>query len=184
MRFFLLIPISLFILSSCIAPLSDKDTEPEKIIISTDLEHPDSLVAEDPSTWKNLQTVVEGKAFSGKKASKLDQSNEFGVVFEQRFGYIAENNPRLFTFNAMIYAAEPFPVGYVVASIGTTAYYRNYSITEFVPKAQKWEKVTATFTLPDSLKPSDVLKVYLWNKKQSEFWADDISLEFEFSSLK
>ncbi len=180
MRFLPFFLISLSIVSSCITPLSDKDKYPEMVIFATYLEHPDSLMSENPNTWNNLQTVVEGRAFSGTKASKLDQSNEFSVVYEQKFGYIAESTPKRVTFNAMIYAMEPFPTGYVVASIGTIDYYRNYPITEFVPTANKWEKVSATFTLPDSLKPSDKLKVYLWNKKKSEFWADDISLEFEF----
>lgn len=180
MRFLPLILISFSIVSSCVTPLSEKDKDPEMVIIATDLEQPDSLMAENPNAWNNLQTVVEGRAFSGTKASKLDQNNEFSVVYEQKFGYVAEISPKRFTFNAMVYAAEPFPTGYVVASIGKTEYYRNYSITEFVPTANKWEKVSVTFTFPDSLKPSDKLKVYLWNKKKSEFWADDISLEFEF----
>ena len=179
-KLFPLILLSFTFISSCITPLSENDNEPEMVIFSTNLEQPDTLMAEDPITWGNLQTVVEGKAFSGTKACKLDQRNEFSVVFEQKFGYIAEENPKRLTFETMIYSTEPFPTGFIVASIDKIDYYRNYPITEFIPTGNKWEKVRVTFTLPDSLNPSDKLKVYLWNKNKSEFWADDFSLEFEF----
>lgn len=166
--------------AGCISPLTETDKEPEAVTFSTNLEQADSLGAAEPASWHNLETVAEGKAYSGSKASRLDGSVEYSVVFEQKFGYIAEDKPNQFTYKAMVYAEETFPVAFIVASIAAADYYRSYPIAEFIPEAGKWEQVNATFTLPDSLKPSDKLKVYLWNKNKRNLWVDDLSLEFEF----
>ena len=184
MKIYLYITVLLIAVAGCISPLTEVDKDPEVITFSTDLEQPDSLGTAEPISWQNLESIVEGKAFSGNKASRLDGEVEYSVVFEQKFGYIAESSPGQFTYKAMVFSDEPFPTAFVVASIAETDYYRSYPIAEFLPSAGKWEQVNATFTLPDSLKPSDKLKVYLWNRKKSNVWVDDVSLEFEFKSLK
>lgn len=180
MKTYLYITVLLIVMAGCISPLTQTDKGPEMVTFSTDLEHPDSLSAAKPASWQNLGTVVEGRAYSGNKASQLDQDVEFSVVFEQKFGYISDSIPVQFTFKAMVYSDEPLPTAYVVASIAGVEFYRNYSIAEFMPTAGKWEQINTTFTLPDSLKPSDKLKVYVWNKRKSKVWIDDLSLEFEF----
>lgn len=183
MKIYLYSTVLLTAFAGCISPLNETNKEPATITFSTDLEHPDSLGMAEPVAWQNLETVVEGKAFSGNKASRLDKEVEYSVVFEQKFGYISENNPALLNFKAMVYSDEPLPTAFIVASIADADYYRSFSIAEFLPAAEKWEEVNVTFTLPDSLKPSDKLKVYLWNRKQSNVWMDDLSLEFEFVSI-
>ena len=181
MKIYLYLTVLLIAVAGCISPLTEAYTDPAAITFSTDLEQTDSLGMAEPVSWHNLETVVEGRAYSGNKASRLDGQVEYSVVFEQKFGYIAEDSPAQFTFKAMVYSDEPFPVAFVVASIATADYYRSYPIAEFIPKADKWEQVNATFTLPDSLEPSDKLKVYVWNRKKSNLWVDDLSLEFEFN---
>ncbi len=180
MKIYLYTTVLLIALAGCISPLTETEKAPETISFTTDFEQPDSLGTAEPVSWQNLETVVEGIAYSGTKASRLDREVEFSAVFEQRFGYIAENIPGQLTVKAMVYSDESFPTAFVVASIATADYYRSYPIEEFLPTAGKWEQVNVTFTLPDSLKPSDKLKVYLWNKKESNVWVDDLTLEFEF----
>lgn len=170
----------LIIIGGCISPLTETKEDPGKVIISTNLENPDSLLSAEPIAWKNTNTLQEGMAFSGKIASKLDYENEYSIVFEQKIGYIDHRSPKRFTFQAMMYSTEPQAVGFMVASVTGTEYYRSYPVSEFLPEGNKWEKVRTTFTFPDSLKPSDVLKVYIWNKKQSELLIDDLTLEFDF----
>lgn len=180
MKIYLSTVVLLIAISGCISPLTEKEKGPVSVTFSTDLENPDSLVTAEPISWQNLETVVEDKAYSGKKASRLNQEVEYSVVFEQKFGYISDTTPAQFTYKAMVFSDEPFPEAFIVASIAEVDYYRSYPIAEFLPTANKWEQINATFTLPDSLKPSDKLKVYLWNKKKINIWVDDISLEFEF----
>ena len=184
MKIYIYTSILLIVIAGCISPLTETDEEQAMVTFSTDLEQPDSAGTAEPVSWQNLETVAEGKAFSGNRASRLNQEVEFSVVFEQKFGYIAESNPNQLTFKAMVYSDEPFPTAFVVASIAEADYYRNYPLAEFLPTADKWEQVNATFTLPDSLKPSDKLKVYVWNRKKSNVWVDDLSLEFEFNPSK
>jgi len=180
MKMVLYIIAGLIFAGGCISPLSETKEDAAKVIISTNLENPDSLLSAEPIAWKNANALHEGLAFSGKTASKLDYENEYSIVFEQKIGYIDHRSPRRFTFEAMMYSPEPLPVGFMVASVSGTEYYRSYPVAEFLPVGEKWEKVRTTFTFPDSLKPSDVLKVYIWNKKQSELLIDDLTLEFDF----
>lgn len=170
----------LILIGGCISPLSETKEDAGKIIIFTNLENPDSLLSAEPIAWKNANALHEGLAFSGKTASKLDYENEYSIVFEQKIGYIDHRSPRRFTFQAMMYSTVPQPVGFMVASVSGTEFYRSFPVSEFLPEGKKWEKVRATFTFPDSLKPSDVLKVYIWNRKQSELLIDDLRLEFEY----
>jgi hypothetical protein len=67
----------------------------------------------------------------------------------------------------------------MVVSVDDKGYYQSYPIADFFAKGGEWKKVRATYEFPDSLVPSDLIKVYIWNNRESELLVDDISLQFE-----
>ncbi len=171
---------AIVLLSACgNPPEANQPEKPQTIEISTDLENPDSLLAAQPLAWKNGSTIREGLAFSGKFASHLDAENEYSFVFEQKLGYISTLLPARLTYEAQVYSGKPAPGGYMVVSVDDKGYYQSYPIADFFAKGGEWKKVRATYEFPDSLVPSDLIKVYIWNNRESELLVDDISLQFE-----
>lgn len=163
------------------------DPEAEKkpsVTFSTNLENPDSLLSATPLSWKNEGTIKEGHAFSGKYAVQLDHEHEFSLVFEQKLGYVSALQPERLTYEAMVYSDKPAPEGSMVVSIDDKGYYQSFSISDFFASGGEWKKVSATFQLPDTLDPSDLIKVYIWNNKSGELLIDDISIKFELKPEK
>ncbi|MCO5263919.1 MAG: hypothetical protein M9901_13675 [Lentimicrobium sp.] len=176
---FFMIP-AIILLSACgNLPEVNQPEEPQIVEIITDLENPDSLLTAQPLAWKNGSTIREGMAYSGKFASHLDAENEYSFVFEQKLGYVSNLLPARLTYEARVYSEKPAPGGYMVVSIDDKGYYQSYPIADFFARGGDWKKVSSTYELPDSLEPSDLIKVYIWNNRESELLVDDISLQFE-----
>lgn len=91
--------------------------------------------------------------------------------------------PEKLTFSAMVNANAPMPEGSVVVSVSGNKYYRSYPIAEFIPKADNWYKVIASFDLPDSLLMSDQVKIYVWNRKTNVLRIDNPEVTLYFPEV-
>lgn len=167
------------VLISCgVAPDQRENMEVKNTLIYTNLENSDSLLSTEPVAWINGHTLVSDRAHSGTQSSRVDQDNEFSIVYQQKVGYISTPLPKKLDINAWIYAEEEAPHGHMVVNISDAAYYQSYPIAAYFAKGREWRQFSGSFILPDSLKPSDEIKIYLWNNRKSRLWIDDIRLEF------
>ncbi|MBV2247970.1 MAG: hypothetical protein KUL83_12440 [Lentimicrobium sp.] len=167
------------VLISCgVAPDQRELSAPESTIIYTDLENTDSLLSAGPVSWVNGNTIVSDRAHSGTQSSRVDQENEFSIAFQQKLGYISQKMPKNLDITAWIYSEEKSPAGRMVVSINKVNYYESYPVGDFFAAGGEWRQFSGSFILPDSLKPSEEIKIYLWNNRKSRLWIDDISLKF------
>ena len=61
--------------------------------------------------------------------------------------------------------------------MGTSVYYDGLDLRKDVTKYKSWQHVSKTFTLPDSVQSTNLLKCYLWRANTNEsVYADDIAL--------
>ena len=177
-RLLFLIFIGITFVSCGTAPDVKEKMALKSTVFFNNLEDTDSLLAAEPVSWENTITVTSEKAHSGNQSSRMDMENEFSVVFVQKLGYISQPLPKTIDFTAWIYAEESEPSGHIVANIRKADYYKSFPIAEYFSVGNEWKKVSASFILPDSLKPADEIKIYLWNNRKSRLWIDDIRLEF------
>ncbi|MDY0343340.1 MAG: hypothetical protein RBR28_07185 [Lentimicrobium sp.] len=171
--------IGIILISCGVAPDQREKTAPKSTIIYTNLENTDSLLAAEPVSWVNGNTLVSDRVHSGVQSSRVDQEHEFSIAFQQKLGYISQPTPKNLDITAWIYSEEKSPPGNVVVSINSANYYESYPIAEFFAKGGEWRQFSGSYILPDSLKPSDEIKIYLWNNRKSRLWIDDIRLEFD-----
>lgn len=146
-------------------------------VFETNIENVDSLAAVPNGPWKNLKTVVEGVAHSGKFSSKIDSVNQFSLVFEDQLANIDKSLPKGINFSAYGCALQPNTPVLVVMSVNNEKAYKAYSLDSLFTTTNEWKAMSAKFELPENLASDDVLKVYVWNKQKGEFLVDDYKLE-------
>lgn len=162
---------------SCKSGKNDSKNSSYTKTISTNIENLDSLSKVIPSTWKNLNTVVEGVASSGKYASKIDSVHIFSMLYESKLSNIDNNIPVGATFSAKGCALIPDSKAIMVISVNHDKYYSGVSVDSIFNNVGEWKDIKASFKFPKTLKSDDEIKAYVWNQGKGEFLIDNYKLE-------
>lgn len=179
----LLLPVLLSIISVVMLTSGCNQVSSEKSytkVIFTDFEKPDSLASIVPATWKNLNTLVQDSANSGKFASKIDSLHQFSALYEIPFKDLDVNIPKELTFSAYCSKLKPETTAIIVVSVSNDKYYKSVFIDTLFKNVGEWKPVTSNFKLPEDLKSDDIIKAYIWNQTKGEFLIDDYKLEFKY----
>ncbi len=161
-------------------PKDQQGDQPQTKVIATDLENIDSLANLVPATWKNLNTIVEGVAHSGKYSSKLDSVNEFSVVYENKLNLLDDNMPKKISVSAMGCALKPGTRVLMVVSVNGDKYYRAAEFDSTFVALNEWKQMNASWDLPKELASDDRIKAYIYNKKIGELLVDDFKIELTY----
>lgn len=169
------------IIVSCNSANEKKSTGTNRIkVITTDIENVDSLNNAIPSTWKNLKTIVEGVAHSGKIASKIDSVNNFSLLYEAKLSDMDEAIPQEIEFTTYGCALLPDSKAILVVSVNGDKYYKGVTLDTLFTNVNEWKQMNATFKLPEGLKKDDIIKAYVWNNGIGELLIDDFKLEIGY----
>lgn len=169
------------ILASCGSGKQDKNSGASFTkVVGTDIENIDSLANLVPATWKNMKTIVEGVAHSGKYASKVDSVNNFSLLYEQKLSNIDKQVPKEINFSAFVYALQANPQVRLVVSVNDNPYYQGVILDKEMTTVNEWKEIKGNFKLPDDLTSDNVIRAYVYNNKNGEFLVDDLNLEFVY----
>lgn len=178
-KIFLLLAAAI-VLTSCGGNKDKKTGDSTILTFATNLENIDSLAIIVPATWKNLNTVTDTLAHSGKYASKIDSVSEFSLVYENRLGNISGSLPTKIKITAFGCSLQPDSKAIIVCSVSNDKFYSGTSVDSLFSTTNEWKEIKAEFTLPENLSADDVIKAYVWNKKVGTFLVDDMRLEFTY----
>ncbi|HLN52551.1 MAG TPA: hypothetical protein VK212_02510 [Lentimicrobium sp.] len=155
-----------------------KSDDSTVLTFATDIENVDSLALLVPATWKNLGTITDTLAHSGKNSSKIDTVAEYSVVYENKLGNISKDLPKKVKVSAYGCSLAPGSKAIIVCSISNDKYYGGAVTDSVFNTTNEWKEITAEFGLPNNLSSEDVIKTYIWNKKVGTFLVDDMKVEF------
>lgn len=181
MKRILFLSVVALLMASCNSGNEKKSTGTTRTkVIATNIENVDSLNNAIPSTWKNLKTIVEGVAHSGKIASKIDSVNRFSLLYEAKLSDMDEAIPQEINFTAYGCALIPDSKAILVVSVNGDKYYKGVALDTLFTNVNEWKQMNATFKLPEGLKKDDIIKAYVWNNGIGEFLVDDFKLEIAY----
>lgn len=171
--------LSVLVISGCNSPKQpgNADGSYSKVFYSN-MDNPDSLTALSPSVWKNLKTLVETTAYSGKYCSKIDTVNIFSFLYESSFSQIEDTTPRQALVSAYAYALQPNTKARLVVSVNGGKYYKALVADSLFVSPGEWKEIKGTFNLPTDLGIYDVVKAYVFNDKTGELLVDNLRVEF------
>lgn len=128
-------------------------------------------------------SVNTEKAHSGKYSIKIGPQNEYAYTYSQTLGQMSPTKMKTLTLSAWVWVPNAQAASSLVVSInhspmvGTSVYYDGLDLRKDVTKYKSWQHVSKTFTLPDSVQSTNLLKCYLWRANTNEsVYADDITL--------
>lgn len=177
----ILLPIfAVALFTACNCSSDEKTGAVTNARYSSNLDNVDSLVTLVPQVWRNLPTIIETSAHSGKFASKITAEQQFSVAYENELSNIGSKIPKELKFTAFASVLVPDSKILVVVSASGQKYYKAVNFSDEFTALNSWKQISATFTLPNSLSKSDVIKAYVWNNKAGEVLIDDIDIEFTF----
>jgi hypothetical protein len=130
----------------------------------------------------NQSLVARGNAHSGQYALRVDRDHEFSLTYDMPMGLLSHTRIKIVHLEAWV-----FMVNYkATANIGLQimepdgqhqVYADDLKLREVVNTFSKWVMVSKDFPLPDSLKPEQHLRVYLWRADaREEVLLDDVKL--------
>lgn len=164
-------------LASCNSGKKEASNGDSVKVFETNIENVDSLASLPNGVWKNLKTVVEGVAHSGRFSSKIDSIEQFSMVFEDQLSNLDSKMPKKVNFSAFGSAVKPNTPVLIVLSVSSDKVYKTASADSLFTTLNEWKPINAQFELPDNLAGDDILKVYVWNRQKGEFLVDDIKVE-------
>lgn len=129
--------------------------------------------------WPGLETIVEGTAFSGTHASRIDSTNLYSCGFVR----IMSDNPVFYHPSRLIisaYVARNTPLDsadLVIAQVREAKlfYTTDLPLPSF-EKAGKWEKVSYEIIIPGFHEEGEVLKVF-FRQKSGVVYIDDFNVK-------
>jgi len=159
-------------LSSC---SSDRSEENRKNYYHNDLESYEGWIG---TSGLNLTTK---DAHSGKHACETNPSTAvYSLTFSRKLSELSNLPVKNVQMSLWVKFSEASAKGAYVLSIeneGKTLSYFSFAVEDFAKSPNQWYQVKGAAVLPKGLGADDLLKIYFWNKGQSEILIDD----FEFS---
>ncbi|MCK9616974.1 MAG: hypothetical protein M0R21_03975 [Lentimicrobiaceae bacterium] len=133
--------------------------------------------------WANTSSVVKTMAHSGEFACKLDSVAEYSTTFQKTIGGISSKIPKKINVSLWVNSTQPSPDASIVLDInnnGKSVLWLANSFKDVVKNEKEWTEFKSSFKLPPTLKPEDLVKIYVWNNKKLNLFIDDINIEFEY----
>ncbi|MFH0895111.1 MAG: hypothetical protein V2A54_11815, partial [Bacteroidota bacterium] len=119
---------------------------------------------------------VDSLAHSGKLASVLDSTTEFGTGFSSPFKNISVKGPRKVIIKLWAYFFDKTTKGQIVCSIlngKESIDWKSQPIEKYVKSPGKWCQVKTEFFIPQDLDESFIYQCYIWNPGKCHFLIDD-----------
>jgi hypothetical protein len=129
----------------------------------------------------NASSIIKGSAISGTHLSFIDQKTEFGVLFERKISDIKNfNSLKRIDYSFALRTGKTLKNVKAVLSVDSNNQSLLWTGKDVIPgKSEEWETVNINFPVDFSeFKPESSLKVYIWNPDGSEFYMDDIRIQF------
>ncbi len=132
--------------------------------------------------WSQMQTITDEKSYSGNYSSKTGKGDDFSITFEYPLQAIPDSSLNKVHAKMKLYQYSDKHDGtFVIQILGdkTAHFWKGNSIHDQVKKTQAWEDYQITFSIPDSLKKADIIKLYLYNTSKETILLDDFKVDFE-----
>lgn len=132
--------------------------------------------------WTQTQTINEEVAFSGNKSSQTGAGNDFSIVMTYPLKAIPDSTKTHIKIAFMINQTSlHHDAKLVVQANGSSfnQYWKAFSIKDKVKAKNKWIKYNTSFSIADSIKQAESLKVYILNTSETKIYIDDFRIEIE-----
>lgn len=131
----------------------------------------------------NPDVVTKAQAHSGKYAIYVNDTREFSLTFDAPLSQIVDFRPRSLQLEAWAYLTDERSTGQLGVQIVNSAtdntefFGDGIKLAEAARGRKKWVKVSKTIVLPDSIRPTQHLKVFLWRATAATpIYVDDITV--------
>ena len=128
---------------------------------------------------KEGENIVGDKAFSGNKSCHVTPDKKF-VAFLDIYLLKVSEKPFIFNFSMKLFVERKITekgLVLVVSRSGddNTYVYRAFDLSDIKPG--QWGDFSLKLNMKGAISKNDRLKVYIWNKKNYEYWVDDVTFE-------
>lgn len=131
---------------------------------------------------ENKDKLSKVLSYSGDYSIKLDTANSFSPSYSISIGDLSFPPSSTINIKASVFAyLTKGGEGNIVITVenGSNIKYWNAVNLQELSIPNVWNKIGIDKNLPHDLKPSDVIKIYVWNNGYNDFYVDDFEVKIE-----
>jgi hypothetical protein len=136
---------------------------------------------ESTKGWIDLN-LSKKVSHSGMYSNKFDSTHSFGITFKQLFKQISDDKivkVKISFWAFLTNNAQGKLVMEIKKPDNSSVIWTARDLPKLAPKVGEWQQVETDFTFNDSInKPENILAIYPWSTAKSDFYIDDLKLEF------
>ncbi len=132
--------------------------------------------------FEHSENGYERISHSGQKSLHIKNDNLYSEVYEVLLADLFDSTCKLKVdvsgyINVSYKLSDELPLICSIENNDTLDYYKTYDLRNTVTETNSWLQFENTFNIGDINTPEGILKVYIWNKNQQEFYLDDFSIK-------
>ena len=132
--------------------------------------------------WGQIQTYTKEVAFSGTQSSVTNMKYNFSITFEYPVKIIPDSLKNIINIDFQYYQTSlNHDAKLVVEASGKNISYFWYGM-DLKPEMKdvnKWIHYQKNFTIPDSIRQADLIKIYVYNPSNTNIYIDDLHIKFK-----
>lgn len=135
---------------------------------------------EEGVIWRQMHTLTEQFAHSGKHSSATGKGEDYSITFEFPYASLPDSLKGIVDMSCKVLVpGEGHKASLVIQGFrkGQEVLWKNFVLT-VAPNPQQWQDMKQTFIVPDELLMMDFIKVYIYNPSGVQVFVDDFLVGF------
>ena len=116
-------------------------------------------------------------SFSGTYSEKLDASHQFSTGFSHTVSRDLNNFVLEASFVSRFNKDSKALIVLNITRNNESVIWIGNKVNEFFNPNTEWQQVISSFLIKETLKPNDLIHIYVWNPEKENIWIDDFKID-------
>lgn len=129
--------------------------------------------------WGQMHTITSELAYSGNKSSRTGTGNDFSITWEYPLKVIPDSLKQNIAIELMLNQRSlNHDAKLIIEAHGSSfgSYWAGFDVKDDIKEVNQWVKYSKTFTIPDSIKQADLMKIYIYNPSPEKIYVDNFRI--------
>jgi hypothetical protein len=129
--------------------------------------------------WEQMHTITSELAYSGNKSSRTGTGNDFSITWEYPLKVIPDSLKQNIAIELMLNQKSlNHDAKLIIEAHGSSFNFSRvgFDVKDDIKEVNQWVKYSKTFTIPDSIKQADLMKIYIYNPSREKIYVDDFRI--------
>ena len=136
---------------------------------------------EKNTIWFEMGSLSDEKSFSGTYSSKVDKENSISILFRKKYKFIPDSSRNEIYISLKAYQGSlnsDAKLTIQTEGIDGQKSWIDIPIASQVYNQNQWNDFSYTFTIPETMKNEEIIKIFVYNPSSKPVYVDDFKIVF------